>query len=320
MELDSCASLETIRKRALILEKIRFFFQQRHVLEVETPSLSFSPSLDLHIDPFNLSIGDKKDPAYLVTSPEFHMKRLLSQGIGSIYQICKAFRSNEIGIQHNPEFSIVEWYRVGWDHWQLIEEVEIFFDEVLNCGKADRVSYQEIFKRFFDFNPLQINHETFLQICAANNLVPPDALQDTQTDRDSWLHYLMGVYIEPKLKEEGPVVIHGFPLSQSILSEKKTNNSALSTRFEYYFQGMELANGCSELRSGKEQKIRFEQVNLLRKKENKNQLKIDQRLIKALDTGIPKCAGVAVGLDRLIMIALGKSKISEVLSFSWDVC
>lgn len=312
------ASPDTLRARAEMLANVRSFFTERAVLEVETPSISRCPTMDQHLD--SLSLESDSQRFYLITSPEYHMKRLIAAGMGSVYQICKSFRADEAGASHNPEFTMIEWYKIGWDHYQLMDEVEALLDRLLQCGKAERVSYREVFEQHLAINPFEVTHQHFLQICENYQVTPPDFLVDPQSDREDWLDFLMGVIVEPKLGEKQPIFIDQFPATQSSLAKLHPENREVTLRFEVYYKGRELGNGYSELTDAKQQKSRMLQENENRKKSGKPTLPFDERLQAAMEHGLPECAGIAIGFDRLVMLALEKDSIDQVQSFSWRRC
>ncbi|MCP4749330.1 MAG: elongation factor P--(R)-beta-lysine ligase [Proteobacteria bacterium] len=314
------ASREVLQRRAAMLRQVRDFFDSREVLEVETPSISRFPTLDLHLESFSLETDLRPGRFYLITSPEYHMKRLLSAGVGSIYQICKAFRRDEAGRYHNPEFTLIEWYRVGWDHRQLMEEVEQLLDLLLKCGSAERISYREVFYRVLKIDPLTLTLEQFLNICSRKKVSPPEGLKHSDVPVDEWLSFLMGTFIESELGQERPVFVYDYPASQANLARLRADNPALASRFELYYRGVELANGFFELKDAEQQKRRFTQENALRKKSGKPELPMDTELIAALESGMPNCAGVALGFDRIVMLALDRESLDEVVGFSWDRC
>ncbi|MBU2510255.1 elongation factor P--(R)-beta-lysine ligase [bacterium] len=311
------ASVDTLHQRSSLLTKIRTFFKNRNVLEVETPSISQYPTIDLHLESFSVNTNESERLRYLITSPEYHMKRLISAGSGSIFQICKAFRCDETGRNHNPEFTILEWYRVGWDHWRLMSEIELLLDLLLNSGPADYLSYCDAFQQFLDINPLLISQEQFLSICGKHGLLPPACLESESVARDEWLNYLMGFLIEPNLGKEHPVFIYDYPATQANLARIHEDNPSLALRFEVYYRGIELGNGFYELTDAKAQEKRFKDENQIRIRSGKEGLPIDNLFLSALEKGMPECSGVAMGVDRIIMLALGKTSIEEVITFNW---
>ena len=313
-------SLETLKKRAELLQKTRAFFLSKGVLEVETPSLSRFPTLDLHLESFQTSTKFTNRTSYLITSPEYHMKRLIAAGSGSIFQICKAFRCDESGARHNPEFSILEWYRQDWDHWKLMTEIELLLERLLGTGKAEYLSYNEAFQHYLMFDPLTISKEIFLDVCRQKEVVPPADLEASDTEPDEWLNYLLGMFIEPQLGATKPLFLHDYPASQASLAKLNEGHPETALRFEVYYQGIELGNGFSELTDARLQEERFCVENKKRKQLGKEELAIDQNFLNALKHGMPECSGVAMGFDRLVMLALHKKSINEVMTFTWDHC
>ena len=246
------------------------------------------------------------------------MKRLLASGSGSIYQICKAFRNEEAGQLHNPEFTIVEWYRVGWDHWQLMEEVEALLDKLLQCGTADRLSYQEVFEKYLKINPYSLCLKEFDDQCHKHQVKPPSDLLQQNVNVDERLNFLMGSFIEPHLGHERPIFITDYPATQASLARIHAQKKHLSQRFELYYRGIEIGNGFHELADVEEQEKRFVAENQRRKQIGKAELPIDQRFLKALEHGLPDSAGIAIGFDRILMLAAGKTRMDEVISFAWS--
>lgn len=309
------ASIETLKQRAELLQTIRAFFANRNVLEVETPSLSQAAATDIHLHSFQTQFkgpGFAKGLAlYLMTSPEFHMKRLLAAGSGAIYQISKAFRNEEAGRFHNPEFTMLEWYRPGYDHHQLMDEVEILLVSLLNCEKPIKMTYQEAFENYLSLCPLSANL-TDLKT-KATQLGLSD-IAENETDKDTLLQLLFSVGVEPQIGQQAPCFIYHFPASQAALA-KVCEDKRVAARFEVYFKGIELANGFYELDDAKEQLTRFEADNQKRLTMQLETQPIDMNLIHALEQGLPDCAGVALGIDRLIMLALNKTHIEDVIAF-----
>lgn len=307
------ASLDSLRIRAQIFSKIRNFFNERGVLEVETPLLSQHTVTDLYIDSFKTIYknGSKEQAYYLQTSPEYAMKRLLAAGSGSIFQICKAFRNGESGHQHNPEFSMLEWYRTGFNHHDLMNEVDIFLQTIMHAPRASRISYEELFLNTFNINP----HDCELNELQALIKKHKINLSTSTKDKDTLLQLLLTHYIEPTLGLNEPLFLYDFPASQAALA--KINNH-VAERFEVYIEGIELANGFHELTDPTEQLQRFQAEQNSRKNVDDNQLEIDKRLIQAMQHGLPDCAGVALGLDRLLMLMSKANHIEEIISFSWE--
>ena len=287
-------------------------------MEVETPSVSRYPAIDQHLEVQTVKPGPHAQIRYLISSPEYHMKRLLSAGSGSIFQVCKAFRQDEVGQRHNPEFTMIEWYRVDWDHWRLMDETEDLLQHLLKCEKAERLSYRDAFLKFSDQDPFQLTTASFRKCCADNTLSAPDYLIDDGATLDDRLNFLMGVLIEPCLGAKHPVFIYDYPASQANLSRINPKNKLLSERFELFFKGMELGNGFHELADAAEQASRFQKENRLREEAGKNPLPVDQSFLDGLASGLPDCAGIAMGFDRIVMLALDRASIDEVTPFSWD--
>ncbi len=311
------ASMENLRKRAAILAQIRAFFAERDVLEVEMPLMSqcavSDPFLDTIETRYSDYIGAESYPLYLQTSPEYAMKRLLAAGSGAIYHLGKAFRNGESGSRrHNPEFTMLEWYRPGLDDQALMDEIADLVTSVLGIETVERCSYAEVFERFLRIDPHQASLDEL--VAETRKHVEID-LQDD--DRDTWLNLLMSHVIEPKLAELEAVFIYDYPASQAALAKVKTDvkGQPVAARFELFVNGMELANGYHELTDAEEQKQR-----LLKDQQTRAQLGLPQRplevrLVSALEAGMPDCAGVALGVDRLVMLALGAEAIQDVIAF-----
>lgn len=313
------ATIANLRRRSEILAKIRQFFAERSVIEVETPLLSQHTVTNPYIQSFstlhqpNIS---HQQVYYLQTSPEYAMKRLLAAGSGSIYQLAKSFRNEEISDRHNPEFSLLEWYRVNFDHFQLMDEVKDFLIFLLGERQVNKLTYEELFKQHLQINPHHANLSELKNCSSEHKINIADA---DSFDRDTWLDILMTHIIEPKLNPQHLNFVYHFPASQAALAKINydQNGNAIAERFEVYAGGMELANGFHELTDAKEQQQRFESENQQRAKNKQPQLAIDFRFLKALEKGLPPCAGVALGVDRLMMIALNAKSINEVLSLSF---
>ncbi len=318
-ETDWCptASLPTLQARAQLLATVRSFFAQRHVMEVETPLLSAAASTDPHLAVFKTNYLGPSAPQgqshYLTTSPEFAMKRLLSAGSGAIYQICKAFRNEESGQFHNPEFTLLEWYRPGFDHQLLMDEVEKLIGQLLNTKSFDRLSYHALFKQFLNINPFTDSTLSLRHYAETHGInLSYDLSAD---DRDGWLTLLMTHLIEPELGQKVPVFIYDYPASQAMLARIRNDEIPVAERFELYYKGVELANGFHELADANEQARRFSIDIENRKKASLPVIPMDENLISALHAGFPDCAGVALGIDRLLMLITKANHISDVISF-----
>lgn len=303
-----------LQARAALYQQIRAFFLARDVLEVETPALSKAAVPDCSITPFATQ-GQHPElgTLYLHTSPELPMKRLLAAGSGAIYQLCKVFRDDEIGRFHNPEFTLLEWYRPDFDDMDLIAEVDQLLQEVLNTSPAEIYTYTDIFQKFTPLDPLFSPLETLQDY--AQQL----GLQDSQIfDRDGCLQFIMAIKIEPQLGHTAPCVIRQFPASQAALARKCIDDPRYAARFEFYVKGIELANGFYELTDAIEQRQRFEADCVQRDKEHLPALPIDEHFLAALEAGLPDCAGVALGVDRLLMLQQEVKHIQEVIAFPTD--
>lgn len=312
------ASIEMLHKRAAILAKIRDFFAKREVLEVETPLLCQTTVPDPYILSIPATVRDPRSSrdktCYLQTSPEYAMKRLLAAGAGSIYQMCKAFRQDELGRLHNPEFTILEWYRLGFDHHALMDEVDELFQTLMQTPPAERYSYAEAFKRFLGINPHEKGKEA-LEACARQQ---GGIAMEGELDRDGWLNLLMSHCVEPHLGKDRPAFIYDFPASQAALARLRPENPPVASRFEVYYQGIELGNGFHELQASEEQRSRFVRDLEFRSQNEIPLVPLDERLLAALSHGLPDCAGIAIGVDRLVMLALGCKSIEDILSFNFE--
>jgi lysyl-tRNA synthetase class 2 len=313
------ASFQALKVRAELLEKIRAFFKERDVLEVETPLMCAKSVTDVHIQgiPAMYSTASSCPPQtyYLQTSPEFAMKRLLAAGCGSIYQLCKAFRNEQQGRLHNPEFTILEWYRLNYDHHHLMDEMEALLTYLLGTGPAKRFSYQHLFITYLGIEPHTASLEALIHTAELMGI----RLNQSEYDglsRDDWLDLLMTHCIEPQLKGNHPFFVYDYPASQAALAKIREGSPPLAERFEVYIEGIELANGYHELCDPELQLARFQQDNQLRIDRGLHPMAPDMRLVAALKVGFPACAGVALGMDRLLMLKLNSKNIEEVLSFT----
>ena len=308
------ATPENLRRRAAILHKIRTFFADRDVLEVDTPTLAAAPVTDLHLDSLRCTatFGTERRDFYLQTSPEYAMKRLLAAGSGAIFQICKAYRDGEVGRLHELEFTMLEWYRPGFDHHALMDEMDALLGHVLEVGPAERLSYGELFRRHLDIDP---HHASVPELAETAKRSGLDAEGMNDADRDTWLQLLISLLIEPRLDGDVPTFVYDFPASQAALARIRDGEPPVAERFEVYFRGIELANGFHELADANEQRRRFEADLEARRQAGKEIVPIDEHLLAALDAGFPDCAGVALGVDRLVMLALGATEISAVVAF-----
>lgn len=315
------APIANLLKRAAIMSEIRRFFADRGVLEVETPAMSQATVTDIHLVPFQTRFvgpgaAEGKD-LYLMTSPEYHMKRLLAAGSGPIYQLCRSFRNEEAGRHHNPEFTMLEWYRPHYDMYRLMNEVDDLLQQVLECVPAETLSYQQAFLRHLEIDPLSADKAQLREVAAK---LGEGELADRIDDRDTLLQLLFMVGVEPHIGKEKPAFVYHFPASQASLAEISTEDHRVAERFEVYYKGIELANGFRELTDSREQRQRFEQDNRKRAARGLPQHPIDTYLLEALAHGMPDCSGVALGVDRIVMLALKAETLSEVIAFSVDRC
>jgi lysyl-tRNA synthetase class 2 len=310
------APVANLLKRAAILAEIRRFFADRGVLEVETPAMSQATVTDIHLVPFQTRfVGPGAADGmtlYLMTSPEYHMKRLLAAGSGPIYQMGRSFRNEEAGRHHNPEFTMLEWYRPRYDMYRLMNEVDDLLQQVLDCDTAETLSYQQAFTRHLNVDPLSADKTELREAAAKLDL---SNIADTEEDRDTLLQLLFTMGVEPHIGRDKPTFVYHFPATQASLAEISTEDHRVAERFEVYYKGIELANGFRELTDSREQRQRFEQDNRKRAARGLPQHPIDNNLLDALEHGMPECSGVALGVDRLIMIALGAASLSDVLAF-----
>lgn len=315
------ASLDTLRLRARMLERLRDFFARRGVLEVETPLLSVAGSTDPALASFSTPYQGPGLPAgqplYLHTSPEFPMKRLLAAGSGPIYQVARVFRDGEAGTRHNPEFSLLEWYRTGWELESLMDEVEALVTALRGDAPplpaTRRYAYRELFQAFLAIDPMMATVEELRACCHQAGIQAPDSMPGDEVD--PWLDLLLSHAIEPRLGP-GLVFLYDYPASQAALARVRPGEPPLAERFELYWDGLELANGFHELGDATEQRARFVADNHKRAAQGWPCMPLDERLLAALEQGLPDCSGVALGLDRLLMRLAGLERIDQVLAFA----
>jgi lysyl-tRNA synthetase class 2 len=319
------ASLEMLQTRARLLNNIRAFFAEKNVLEVTTPVLSQAGNTDPAIASFltqeHESITHKIQPSFLNTSPEFAMKRLLAAGYGSIYQVSQAFRMDEQGKKHNPEFTLLEWYRVNYDHHALMGELNLLIRYVakdfLELERSQFYTYQDAMMKFAGVDPFKASLD---DLKAATAKAGIDVVgMEADTDKDTWLDLLMSQVVEKNLPQNCPVFIYDYPVSQAALAKINHGSPDVAARFELYINSVELANGYHELSDADEQAARFLQQQQQRKQTGLPGIPADYRLVAALKHGLPDCAGVALGLDRLLMVLSGAGHINEVLTFPFDI-
>ncbi len=322
MSWQPSAGLDALRTRAQLLAILREFFASRDVLEVETPLLCSGTVTDPSLTPITSGMR------WLQTSPEYLMKRLLAAGSGPIYQVCKAFRAAEAGSRHNPEFTLLEWYRPGFDLTAIMAETTELVELVLGQQSVKTIGYRQLFIDHLDIDPFTAS-DAALARCAREHV----EYSAEQEPRDTWLDLLMSHVIEPSLR--GITLVHSYPASQAALARvvsvldteaEKTGRPNAETeiacglRFELYVNDVELANGYQELSEASEQRQRFQRDNAILEARGDKARPVDERLLAALAAGLPDCSGVALGLDRLLMLKLGARNLADVLSFDWSRC
>lgn len=315
------ADLDTLRLRAALLARVRAYFSAQGVMEVDTPVLGRGATTDPAIESFVTAYqgpGSREAlPLYLQTSPEFFMKRLLAAGSGPIYQLSHVFRNAEAGHRHNPEFMLLEWYRPGYGQRALMDEVDMLMAQVLpgdlDYRPARRITYRQWFADETGLDPWVDGPAAFRAFAAEHLASLPDSLPDD--DLDPWLYLLLTHWLEPRLGE-GAVFVYDYPVSQASLARVRRRPLPVAERFELYVNGVELANGFHELADAAEQADRFARDNRCRQLTGQSAMPVDRRLLAALGHGLPDCSGVAIGFDRLVMLAAGATDIDRVTGFS----
>ncbi len=312
------ASLQTLRARAGLLASIRDFFRQAGVLEVETPACSRFGATDPAIESFTTRYtgpgAAQGGERYLQTSPEFPMKRLLAAGSGPIYQLCRVFRNGELGRLHNPEFTLLEWYRPGFDHHALMDEVSGLIQSLSpDPLSQERLSYAEAFQRHLRIDPHSASAGELRDCAIGEGIAGADSLP--LEGRDAWLDLLLSHLIEPHLGVGGMTFVYDYPASQAALARVHPGSPPVAERFELYMSGVELANGFHELTDAGEQRRRFQQDNQRRLAQGLPMVPVDEHLLAALEAGLPACAGVALGVDRLLMVLQRIPHIEEAIAF-----
>jgi lysyl-tRNA synthetase class 2 len=311
------ATLASLKQRAQMLADIRVFFAERNVLEVETPALSQAANSDPYIESFSLDKGQR----FLHTSPEYAMKRLLASGSGDIYQTCKVWREEEAGRYHNPEFTLLEYYRVGFDYYQLMAEVELLISSLLKLkNKAKFYSYQQLFIEFLQINPHKADHSTLIA-CVKKQIPQLEIGCETRWQTQELLDALLTHCLEPVFASDRLTFLYDYPVTQSALATIKIateTDVAVAERFEVYLGQVELANGYQELIDANKNVAVINRELAQRKQQQQRALPKDRYFLQAMKAGMSKTSGVAIGLDRLLMCASGQNKIQQVISFSWD--
>ncbi len=328
------ASLEVLQQRASLVAAMRKIFEEAGYWEVETPILSRDIVVDAHLDPFVTRFFSGRLPSdavaggeelYLQTSPEFAMKRLLAAGAKAIYQIGRVMRNGEHGPHHNPEFTMAEWYRAGDDHHAQMDFTEHFVREVfaqaavfrpetaLTEKPFERLTYHQAFERYAGCDVRELETAEFAELAETHDLVPPASL--SPADRDGWLNFLLANIVEPELGQDRPAFLFDYPASQAALARVRLDDPPVAERFELYLEGVEICNGYHELTDAAELEARMQKQNQLRRAENARPLPETNRLLDTMCAGLPACAGVALGVDRLIMLTLGLSSLDQVIAF-----
>jgi lysyl-tRNA synthetase class 2 len=334
-----------LKLRAQWLAAIRQFFDDRGYFEVDTPVLSRDRAIDANLLPFvtrwnpagePLSLREPAssgDDLFLQTSPEFAMKRLLAAGADAIYQLGHVFRNGEVGQWHNPEFTMLEWYRVGDTHLDQLEVVEklvsslLLLPEVLehrrhvapaeggtrSTGRFTRTTYQAAFERHVGVNVLKEPTSELSRIAADRGIVAPPGLR--ADDRDGWLNLLLALLVEDKLGRDQPEFLYDYPATQAALARVRSDDPPVAERFELYLDGVEICNGYHELTDVDELRRRIENESATRVATDRGPLPHDSLLLSAMEAGLPPCAGVALGVDRLLQVAVKARSISEVVPF-----
>ncbi len=304
------SNLKTIiQERNRLFEDTRAFFKSRNILEVDTPLIRNDTVTDPYMSAYSVIDLNSQLKGYLQTSPEYAMKILLSKGSGDIFQLSKMFRAEENSPIHSSEFTMLEWYRVAFNHFDLIKETTDFIQSIVGMKTVNILSYKDIFNRVLAIDPFEIKLESLKKLSKTElGDIPLELLFD------NYLTLLFSEKIEATFNPNEITVIHSYPTSQASLAKTSEKNGLVTAdRFEIYLGGLELANGFNELTDAIEQKQRFEEDNQLRKQFDLNPIEVDNEFINALEHGIPDCAGVALGLDRLLMIKLKIKHITDVL-------
>ncbi len=304
-------------QRAALLARSRAFFAQRGVLEVDTPVLARSTVTDVHIASFQTLPVAGQPTAYLQTSPEYAMKRLLAAGSGDIYQLGKVFRQEPAGRHHQPEFTLLEWYRLGFNEHALIDEVDALLHELLGeCvpQSTEIVTYQAAFQRVLHIDPFTAETATLRDLATQHT----GARNMDADDRDTLLDLLMGLRVGPTLGKERISFVTEYPASQAALARLLPGSPPRAARFEAYVEGIELCNGFHELTDAREQRARFLQDQQRRQSMGLAPIPLDEKFLSALAAGLPDCAGVAVGFDRVVLLASGARALSDVIHFTLD--
>jgi lysyl-tRNA synthetase class 2 len=307
------ANTAALRRRAEALRATREFFFTKRVLEVETPAMIQAPVSDVNLGSVRVQMAGSTTPLFLHTSPEYAMKRLLAAGSGDIYQICHVYRSAERGRQHNPEFTMLEWYRLGFSLDRLMHEVADLTNRLLGAGlPLEFVSYRDAVQRHAGFDPLDAD---IVELQRAAQALGLDVAHAARAGRDELLDLIVGAKVGPALGATSLTFLHRYPASQAALARLDPEDPRVALRFELYHRGLELANGYHELTNVAEQRARFAADQQSRKARGLPTHELDAHLLAALEAGLPDCAGVALGFDRVLMLAMNAASIDEVIAF-----
>jgi elongation factor P--(R)-beta-lysine ligase len=310
------ADIRTLQLRASLLEVARNYFRTSGVMEVETPVLAHATVTNVHLQSLRTRIAGQGE-FYLQTSPEYAMKRLLATGAGDIYQIARVFRDGERGALHNPEFTLIEWYRRGFDSMALMRDAAQLLEQMLAPHRAlrapDWLTYSEAMSQHAGVDAASASIEEFKACLASHRVSLPRGMAG---DRDAYLDLILSTVVSPQLGRGGLTFLHEYPASQAALARLKSSDPTVAERFEIYLEGIELANGFHELANAAEQRARFEADLKLRRARALHSPPLDERLLQALGFGLPDCSGIALGFDRVVMLAAGADKIDHVLAFS----
>ncbi len=308
------ATLATLRSRNELFRQVRRFFESRDVLEVETPVLSRAATVDRQIESLHTDDG-----RWLATSPEFSMKRLLAAGSGPLFQISRVFRFDECGRLHNPEFTLLEWYRPGWSPDALMDEVEALVRTLdVSLPRFSRRRYRDLFLDELQVDPFTGSVEDIRTALASRIALPPGDDPEIRQDRDFWLDFAMGTLVGPRLGIDAPSFVCDYPASQAALARVRDGDPPVAERFELYWRGIELANGYHELADAGEQRRRFVADQEWRRAHGRCVPPYDEHLVEALASDFPDCSGVALGMDRLIMLILNLPSVSAAMAFDYD--
>lgn len=306
--------LSILKDRAMMFAKTREFFRKRDVLEVDCPIMSTTASVDVHIDLIR-AYGVSSKTHYLHSSPEYGMKKLLAEGVGDIFQLSHVFRDNEYSMKHNPEFTMVEWYRTKMPFSAMIEETVAFVREFIGDIPFTKISYREAFKRYAGIDYLKASEDDLLDYLEDRGIDPYQNIEEE--GKDALLNIILTVVIEPQLGKDEICILQYYPATQAMLSQTRfRGEEEVSEQFEAFYQGIEIANGYHELTNSEEQLERLLITNNTRERLGKETLPIDETFIKALEKGIPDCCGVSVGFDRLMMLRHEVEDIADVIALS----